>query len=240
MSSLTSARLAREARELAKNPPDGVRAGPVDGNLFLWHFTIAGPPDSDFQHGIYHGRLIIPSSFPMKPPDIIFDTPSGRFQVGTRICLNITGFHQELYSPSWTLAASLVGLRSYFEDPGNGAIGAIDASSEVRRRLAAESREWSCKTCNLTMKDVFPPSPQVEEEKEDEVEKEVEDMGDGEHEVSHEEAPVPVENQETLEVTPVPRSFLFKRQWFMFLVLFLVFVYIFMRPSRVNIGRSII
>lgn len=33
----------------------------------------------------------------MKPPSIIMLTPSGRFVVGQRICLNISGMNRRIY-----------------------------------------------------------------------------------------------------------------------------------------------
>lgn len=43
-------------------------------NLFEWHFSIRGPPNSDFEGGIYHGRITLPPDYPMKPPSIILLT----------------------------------------------------------------------------------------------------------------------------------------------------------------------
>ncbi len=43
-------------------------------NLFEWHFTIRGPADSEFAGGIYHGRIVLPPEYPMKPPSIILLT----------------------------------------------------------------------------------------------------------------------------------------------------------------------
>lgn len=45
-------------------------------NLFEWHFTIRGPADSEFEGGIYHGRIVLPPEYPMKPPSIILLTVS--------------------------------------------------------------------------------------------------------------------------------------------------------------------
>ena len=46
----------------------------LQDNLFEWHFTIRGPADSDFENGVYHGRIILPPEYPMKPPSIILLT----------------------------------------------------------------------------------------------------------------------------------------------------------------------
>eukprot|EP00117_Sycon_ciliatum_P026245 scpid40491/ scgid1367/ Ubiquitin-conjugating enzyme E2 J1; Non-canonical ubiquitin-conjugating enzyme 1; Yeast ubiquitin-conjugating enzyme UBC6 homolog E len=63
-------RLMREAREL-REPTHQYHAQPLEDNLFEWHFTVAGASDSAFDGGRYHGRIILPSEYPMKPPHII-------------------------------------------------------------------------------------------------------------------------------------------------------------------------
>ena len=66
-------RLMREAKELQEATED-YSAHPLEENLFEWHFTIRGPPDSDFAGGVYHGRILLPAEYPMKPPNIILLT----------------------------------------------------------------------------------------------------------------------------------------------------------------------
>ena len=63
----------REAIEL-KDPTPMYFAQPLEENLFEWHFTILGPSGTDFEGGLYHGRIILPTEYPMKPPSIILLT----------------------------------------------------------------------------------------------------------------------------------------------------------------------
>lgn len=47
-------------------------------NIFEWQFAIRGPNDTEFEGGIYHGRIQLPSEYPFKPPSfmlltVIFD-----------------------------------------------------------------------------------------------------------------------------------------------------------------------
>ena len=51
-------------------------ATPLETNMFEWHFTIRGPPDTAFEGGIYHGRILLPAEYPFKPPNIVFLTVS--------------------------------------------------------------------------------------------------------------------------------------------------------------------
>lgn len=46
----------------------------LQDNLFEWHFTIRGPKDTEFDGGVYHGRILFPSDYPYRPPDIVFLT----------------------------------------------------------------------------------------------------------------------------------------------------------------------
>lgn len=50
----------------------------------------------------------------MKPPYIIFFTPSGRFEVKEKICLSFTNYHPEYWQPAWTIQNILVALVSFF------------------------------------------------------------------------------------------------------------------------------
>lgn len=59
-------------------------------NLFEWHFTVRGPPDSPYSDGVYHGRILLPAEYPMKPPNLILLTPNGRFETNKKICLRFT------------------------------------------------------------------------------------------------------------------------------------------------------
>lgn len=65
----------REAHELSK-PTDEYSAHPLEDNLFEWHFTMRGPQSSEFEGGVYHGRILLPTEYPMKPPNIILLTVS--------------------------------------------------------------------------------------------------------------------------------------------------------------------
>lgn len=66
-------RLMREAQELHEATEEYC-ASPLEDNLFEWHFTVQGPPSTDFEGGVYHGRILLPPEYPMKPPNIILLT----------------------------------------------------------------------------------------------------------------------------------------------------------------------
>jgi len=152
----TIRRLLKETAELSspsQNPNPAFYAAPVsDADLHDWHFTLLGPPaPSPYAGGMYHGRITLPHTYPLKPPNFRFLTPSGRFEVNREICLSISGFHEETWMPAWGVRTALTALRSFMAEQGTaGQVGGLEASKEVRARLAKESRNWRCDACKKT------------------------------------------------------------------------------------------
>lgn len=88
-------RIMAEAKELCEWPADDFVAGPLEDNLFEWHFTLRGVQGTAFEGGAYHGRIVLPVEYPFKPPSIYLLTPNGRFETGKKICLSISAHHPE-------------------------------------------------------------------------------------------------------------------------------------------------
>ncbi|CAH8538628.1 unnamed protein product [Schistosoma turkestanicum] len=139
-------RLMKEAQELS-DPTELYFAKPLEDNLFEWHFTIRGPEDSDFQGGVYHGRILLPSEYPMKPPNIVLLTPNGRFEIHRKICLSISGYHPESWRPSWSIRTALLALIGFMPTHGVGAIGSLNQPKEERQLLARKSQSYVCSIC---------------------------------------------------------------------------------------------
>ncbi|XP_067097135.1 ubiquitin-conjugating enzyme E2 J1 [Osmerus mordax] len=142
-------RLMKEAAEL-REPTEHYHAQPLEDNLFEWHFSVRGPPDSDFDGGVYHGRIVLPPEYPMKPPSIILLTPNGRFEVGKKICLSISGHHPETWQPSWSIRTALIAIIGFMPTKGEGAIGSLDYTPEERRALAKKSLDFCCEACECS------------------------------------------------------------------------------------------
>ncbi|XP_033846880.1 ubiquitin-conjugating enzyme E2 J1 [Periophthalmus magnuspinnatus] len=147
-------RLMKEAVELREST-EHYHAQPLEDNLFEWHFSVRGPPDSDFDGGVYHGRIVLPPEYPMKPPSIILLTPNGRFEVGKKICLSISGHHPETWQPSWSIRTALLAIIGFMPTKGEGAIGSLDYTPEERRALAKKSQDFCCEACGCSMRSVL-------------------------------------------------------------------------------------
>lgn len=140
-------RIQADIRELSRDPSDQYVAHPLEDDMFEWHFTIRGAEGTEFEGGVYHGRILLPPEYPFKPPNIVFLTPSGRFEVGTKICLSFSAYHPELWQPAWGVRLILEALISFLPTPGDGAIGALDWTKVERKRLAKKSLSFSCPKC---------------------------------------------------------------------------------------------
>ncbi|KAL8905867.1 MAG: hypothetical protein Q9207_002387 [Kuettlingeria erythrocarpa] len=140
-------RILREATELRSNPDAALHAAPLESNLFEWHFTLQGPPSTPYASGLYHGRIILPPTYPLRPPSFRFLTPSGRFEVNREICLSISGHHEETWQPAWGIRTALWALRAFMEGSAKGQVGGMNMGDEERKRLAVESRSWRCQGC---------------------------------------------------------------------------------------------
>ncbi|KAG2197902.1 hypothetical protein INT46_003209 [Mucor plumbeus] len=161
-------RIMQEAKELASENTYEYSAHPLEDNIFEWHFTVRGPKDTDFEEGRYHGRIILPNEYPFKPPELIFLTPNGRFELNTKICLSITGFHPEFWQPAWGIRTVLLAVIGFFPTEARGAIGGLDYTKEERRRLAKKSIGWICPICEVNTKDALSETPpDVPNKKED-------------------------------------------------------------------------
>ncbi|KAL7535549.1 hypothetical protein ACHAXR_006561 [Thalassiosira sp. AJA248-18] len=140
-------RIKADIRELSIDPSDRYSAAPLEHDMFEWHFTIRGADDTDYCGGVYHGRILLPPEYPFKPPNIVFLTPSGRFETGVKVCLSFSAHHPELWQPAWGIRLILEALISFLPTPADGALGALDWTSEERKKLAKESVKFRCPVC---------------------------------------------------------------------------------------------
>ena len=143
-STVASNRLRKELSKLKKDPPPGIIAEPKESDILTWFYALQGPPETPYEGGVYVGKLKFPPEYPMKPPSILMLTPSGRFQVNTRLCMSMSDFHQESWNPMWSVATILQGVVSFMasEELTTGGLKAPDAE---RKRLAGLSKAYNAK-----------------------------------------------------------------------------------------------
>ena len=148
MSSISLKRIQKEFQIMVNDPSDEFKANPIKDDMFCWHFTIRGPPDTEFEGGLYHGIIKLPMSYPNSPPNIMFLTPNGRFDINMNVCLSMTKYHKEEWQAAWTIRSMLEAIIAFFpikED--HDAIGALESSTEMRKYYAKQSIKYKCDIC---------------------------------------------------------------------------------------------
>lgn len=105
------------------------------------------------------GPLSSPPKHPPTPetnslPNL-WTTAVGREQVGSRICLSASEYHQETWQPSWTVASLVSALVAHMTEAAVE-IGAVrGATPSQKRKAAVKSRSFVCAACGCCH-DAFP------------------------------------------------------------------------------------
>lgn len=108
-------------------------------------FAIVRSLDGCYQDGEYILRIKLPNEYPYSPPVISCETPNGRFSPGTNICLNISHFHSESWSPLITLEKIILSVMSVFYDESISGVGSIQESPARKKELALLSNGYNKK-----------------------------------------------------------------------------------------------
>ena len=139
-------RLTKELLALKKDPISEPRitVSPNESNILEMHYVIEGNKGSPYEGGVYHGKLIFPKEYPLKPPGVIMCTPSGRFQPNRRLCLSMSDFHPESWNPMWSVSTILTGMYSFMIETSS-TLGSIETSAAQKRKFAAQSLEYNCR-----------------------------------------------------------------------------------------------
>ncbi|XP_010486410.1 PREDICTED: ubiquitin-conjugating enzyme E2 11-like [Camelina sativa] len=113
---MASNRIARELRDLQRDPPSNCSAGPVGEDMTHWQATIMGPHDSPYAGGVFMVTIRFPPDYPFKPPKVSFMTKVYHPNINSNgsICLDIL---KEQWSPALTISKVLLSICSLLNDP---------------------------------------------------------------------------------------------------------------------------
>lgn len=161
---LCTRRLTREYQGLLKNPIESpnILAAPNESNILEWHYVIEGGKGTPYEGGYYHGKLLFPKEYPLKPPSVIMITPSGRFKPNRRLCLSMSDFHPESWNPMWSVSTILTGLYSFMLEIAP-TLGSIETSNAEKRKLAKQSLEYNVQ--DPIFRKLFPKMVVIHDEK---------------------------------------------------------------------------
>ncbi|KAI6172394.1 UBC core domain-containing protein [Aphelenchoides besseyi] len=145
-------RLKKDYQKLIKDPVPYAVAAPLQSDILEWHYCLIGCPDTPYDGGYYHGKLVFPADFPFRPPAIYMISPNGRFQTNTRLCLSISDFHPvgrkqiKIINPFVAgYLESIVDCFDYSHRENAQTLGSINTSTQEKKMLARRSREFNLK-----------------------------------------------------------------------------------------------
>jgi ubiquitin-conjugating enzyme E2 J2 len=141
---MATARLRKELVKLQKEPAPDTIAEPDESNILKWHYCIRGPTSTAFEGGTYLGKLVFPPEYPMKGPSIYMMTPSGRFQINTRLCMSMSNFHPESWNPMWSVSSIIQGIQSFMASD-ELTTGGLQSPEPERKKLASLSMKYNNK-----------------------------------------------------------------------------------------------
>lgn len=161
-------RFNNEKKLLEKEPLHYCTAYPDESNPLIWYFLIKGQRGTDYHTGTknsdgkfvggeggeYIGKIVHSPKYPAEPPDYYMLTPSGRYNVGSKICLTNSSYHKGDWSSTWNILSILIAFYSIWLDDKEHGISHIVDTSDNRKRMAGESIAYNIKN-NRAIYDKF-------------------------------------------------------------------------------------
>lgn len=109
-------RIAKELKDIQRDPPAGISAGPCGENVHQWEAIILGPPETPYAGGTFKLLINFPHEYPYRPPKINFVTKVFHPNIDHKggICLDIL---RDKWSPALTVSRVLLSISSLLADP---------------------------------------------------------------------------------------------------------------------------
>jgi len=118
-------RIVKEIEEIRKNIDKNFKIYVSDLNLMDWYILYSNIDDERFKNGEYLLHIKLQEGYPFKPPEFKWLTPNGRFEINTKICYNISTYHEESWNPLWRMRTIIIGILSMLLEKNTNGIGHI-------------------------------------------------------------------------------------------------------------------
>lgn len=110
-------RVGSELRSLMTDPPEGLRATPLDSSYYHWQATISGPVSSPYEGGLFYIYMKVPLYYPFYPPEVRFLTRIFHPNISRHGDVGIDLILQHNWSCGMTLSKVLISIQSLLTDP---------------------------------------------------------------------------------------------------------------------------
>ncbi|KAI9468377.1 Ubiquitin-conjugating enzyme E2 7 [Coemansia sp. RSA 989] len=140
--------------ELSKNDNSSFSVGLEDEeNIFEWTVTLFGPPDTDYEGGMFKAVLKFPHDYPFEPPTMRFVSQMWHPNIyeDGRVCISIlhspvhdsSGYEDisERWNPAQTVETILVSVLSMLSNPNDESPANVDAAIMWRSDKTAYKRK---------------------------------------------------------------------------------------------------
>lgn len=139
-------RVMKELEEAKKPSSDQFYQIFSDPSNIQMIYAITTKLDGIYQNGQFIILIKLPDEYPLAPPVVQFKTPNGKFECDSNICLNITHFHSETWSPLLTIDKIVQSVISVMYDKTmESGVGFISTSDEQKIKYSQESGEYNKK-----------------------------------------------------------------------------------------------
>lgn len=145
-------RISNELKDISRDPPPGISAGPVSWiDPFLWSATLMGPDDSPYQGGIFLLRIrFSKTDYPFRPPSVKFLTKIYHCNVNEWGSLSVDVLYQN-WSPALTVGKVLLSIMFLLTDQNpDDPLAPLVASIYKRDRalFLRNARDWTQRYAN--------------------------------------------------------------------------------------------
>ena len=138
-------RFCNELKLLTSQPLGYITAFHDEKNPLIWYFLLVGQKGTHYDGGQYIGEIQHSPKYPAEPPNYVMRTPSGRYEINSKICLTNSGYHKGEWSSTWNIQSILIAFYSIWLDDTEHGISHIKRSADERAKLARESIEFNQK-----------------------------------------------------------------------------------------------
>jgi len=113
LNKITLKRINGDFRKFTEENPSHFDVYSNPENILEIYFLLIGREKTNYEGGLYIGKIVHSPEYPRKAPDYYVYTPNGRFEINKKICLTNSAYHQADWAPAaWNLITLLEGFSS--------------------------------------------------------------------------------------------------------------------------------